>query len=541
MIQRLGADLVQQSRTSIADAVAGTLQGFIDQSPLNIWEFTHKITNKPTSDPKTWDWTPALQAAIDQVSNGAGLDPSVSGGCILFPAQTKGFIYKITEIEIPLSVCLTGQGATIQPFNPADTRTHLFKFLGMNKVFGLQIAMQYSLTYKSCIWFGGRNIDLNTCAVWFSKMVIYIGEPLWETDPTKAWLGYSEVSVTNCQFNWCLRVCTAVGLNTIITFGGGSRCYSNPTIPDNHPNKTAWAALPRGNFDILGALVYLGSAFMGTFERDVPSVTLRCIQVSESGYNNSFGRIFCSNTHIETSMLCYAPSPTGFTSEDEITKCLVLNNCGGHVANSNVDGFFINMSSQLKQGISIRQCFFYSTHGTAPTRTKIITAPQAWGDIEESSFTCYAGEFKDACLFYSPKDAKGIMFANVFGSTQTIGASGSNLVMPSNGTIDLHNNARGMYYANSTGVFTAVMEMHDVDILLDLRYTSGGSSLLNMTVEAVVGGVTQDTIVMQGAFPRGRLRIRRLTKGQTFTIKCTASADVVLTAATSKMQVCAST
>jgi len=42
----------------------GTWIGKTKCTPVNIWDYAGKIVNKPEpSDPKTWDWTPALEAA----------------------------------------------------------------------------------------------------------------------------------------------------------------------------------------------------------------------------------------------------------------------------------------------------------------------------------------------------------------------------------------------------------------------------------------------------------------------------------------------
>lgn len=36
----------------------------LDATPLSIWEFAGHVTDKPTSDPNTWDWAPAITAGI---------------------------------------------------------------------------------------------------------------------------------------------------------------------------------------------------------------------------------------------------------------------------------------------------------------------------------------------------------------------------------------------------------------------------------------------------------------------------------------------
>ncbi|MEG5741876.1 hypothetical protein UXP63_03745, partial [Enterobacter hormaechei] len=410
-----GASLVAWERKQLKSSI-GTVQGMLDAQYVNVWEFADLITSKPSaSDPNTWDWTPALQAALNFIGH-TELNPGVSGGCVVIPPIKKDSVYRVTEIEVPIDVAIFAYGSTVAPVDQAQTHTHLFKFMGMNKVAGLQIAMDYSLAYESAIWCRGRNIDFSSCAVWFSKNAVTVGDPAWATTPADAWLGDSEISFTNCQFNWCLRTCTAYGLNTIVTFGGGSRCYANRgSIPAEHPNSAAWATTPMGNFLNYGALIYVIGAFAGTFSRDVPTFQSECLQVSRTDYNNSYGRYFVDGTHIETSFLFFAPAPVGFFAQDNITKALVVNNCHGHVATSPTDLYWINASSQLTQGIHIdSSCSFYGTHGTVPTRTKCLIAPNSPVHISAGAFSCIAGDFKDACVYTYPYDKSSLMMVNAF-------------------------------------------------------------------------------------------------------------------------------
>lgn len=528
---KVGYSNVAGTRKPISDYIEGTLQGMADASPLNIWEFTHLITSKPNADdPSTWDWTPAIQGAIDQVANGVGiLNPGVSGGCILIPAAYKNIVYRVTELDVPLSVCILAPGATLTPVNFQDSRTHLLKLSGMNKITGLQIAMNYSLTYDSAIWCRGRNIDCVSCAVWFSKNAVLVGDPAWASTPADAWLGDSEISFSNCQFNWCLRTCTAYGLNTIVMFGGGSRCYANRgSIPPGHPNAAAWANTTMWNMRSFGALLYIVGAFLGTFERDAPALQAECIQVARADYNNSFGRFFVDGTHIETSFLYYAPSPSGFSAQDTITKTLVVRNYHGHVATSPTNGWWVNASSQLTQGIDIDGSnSFYGTHGVAPTRVRCVTAPNTPVHIDASAFTCIAGEFKDACNINYPVRQERLLLVSAFGSAQSISTSSSTLVMPSNGTTDLIGSSRSFYYDNGTGLYTAAVELADVSIDLSLSYAAP-NSLNQVTVDLVVSGAVVDTVVLTGGYPRARLYSRRISKGSTFLLRATGSGTYAL-------------
>ncbi|MEG5743159.1 hypothetical protein UXP63_10340, partial [Enterobacter hormaechei] len=114
-----------------------------------------------------------------------------------------------------------------------------------------------------------------------------------------------------------------------------------------------------------------------------------------------------------------------------------------------------------------------------------------------------------------------------FGSSQDITTSSNTLIMPSNGAIDLNNSARAFYYNVSTGLFTAAVELNNVEITLDLRYIAPASSN-QVTVDILVSGVVVDTVVMTGGFPRATLRARRIVKGATFLLRMVGSASYSL-------------
>ncbi|MDF3842725.1 hypothetical protein P3W55_13495 [Pseudomonas citronellolis] len=59
-----GANKVGWSRHSLSSAVVNVHQA-LDAQPVSAWEFAGLIADKPTADPATWDWSPAIQAALD--------------------------------------------------------------------------------------------------------------------------------------------------------------------------------------------------------------------------------------------------------------------------------------------------------------------------------------------------------------------------------------------------------------------------------------------------------------------------------------------
>lgn len=508
------------TRKPIASAISSVLD-MLDAQPVNVWEFVGDITVKPDpSDPSTWDWTPAFERAIAYISH-SSLSPDVSGGCIFVPAVNKDMIYHITSVTVPVDCALVAYGATISPYDYSATETHLFKFMGVNKVAGLQIAMDYSLTYASAIWCRGRNIDFSECAVWFAANAITVGDPAWLSDPSQGYLGDSEISFSNCQFNWCLKTCTAYGINTIVAFVGGSRCYTNRgSIPSSHPNAAAWASAPMGNFINYGAHIYIVGCFLSTFSRDIPTLTARVMPTNTTDYQNTYGRFIVEGTHIETSFLYYAP-PESPAAADVITKSLVVHNCQGHIATSPANNYWVVASDQMLQGIIISECGFYGTHGITPTRTKLITAPSAPVFVGRESFNnVISGDFKDACNINYPMKTNGLTLVNASGSVQSIGTSGSTLIMPWNGSTSLINGSRGYYYSNSTGTFTAAVTLSNVSIIVDLRYSSP-SSLNTVTLDLVVSGTVVDSVVVTGGYPRGVLFAPTISKGANFTVRAT--------------------
>lgn len=60
-----GSQIVGWSRLPLSAAISN-VEGFLSAQLVNVWEFVNLISDKPSpADPSTWDWTPALQAALD--------------------------------------------------------------------------------------------------------------------------------------------------------------------------------------------------------------------------------------------------------------------------------------------------------------------------------------------------------------------------------------------------------------------------------------------------------------------------------------------
>lgn len=68
-----GSHKFGHKRAPLADAIK-TVGQFLDAQPVSVWEFANLITEKPTpSDPSTWDWTPAIQAAFNAAEPTSGV------------------------------------------------------------------------------------------------------------------------------------------------------------------------------------------------------------------------------------------------------------------------------------------------------------------------------------------------------------------------------------------------------------------------------------------------------------------------------------
>lgn len=110
-----GVGMLAFPRTSVA-AAASSASRVLSALRVNIWEdqFVALITDKPTKDPGTWDWTPAFEAASVYVKN--------SGGGVI--ELTEG-VFSLTRIyrRNGVSIECRGSAATYLqalPFNPEN-------------------------------------------------------------------------------------------------------------------------------------------------------------------------------------------------------------------------------------------------------------------------------------------------------------------------------------------------------------------------------------------------------------------------------------
>lgn len=93
--------LIGFTRTSLATAVDFTLSKQLSQAQVDIWEFSHYVTVRPTpTDFSTWDWTPAFESARILLG-------TLGGGVLTFG---PGGVYQASKIRLDRFVVLDGRG-----------------------------------------------------------------------------------------------------------------------------------------------------------------------------------------------------------------------------------------------------------------------------------------------------------------------------------------------------------------------------------------------------------------------------------------------
>lgn len=93
-------------------SASNTVSKALSALPVNIWTYSDQVTSKPTpNDPNTWDWTPAVQAAV------------ATNSSIKFPSGT--FIFSF--INIPNNIKLQGEGVSTVLKQRAATNGPMFR------------------------------------------------------------------------------------------------------------------------------------------------------------------------------------------------------------------------------------------------------------------------------------------------------------------------------------------------------------------------------------------------------------------------------
>ncbi|WP_314383143.1 hypothetical protein [Pseudomonas brenneri] len=507
-----GGDFVGWGRSVLASAVS-TAGKMLSAQSVNIWEFAHLVTNKPSLfDPDTWDWAPAINAACAGQSD---IFPTVGDTHVVFPVGR----YAITNAEVGRRVHMYCAGAVFAPFESDSVQSHLLKFLGHNITYNVVVDMDFSLSYDTALWVRGRYCDFTNTIIWKAKCAWTIGDPAWELDPASGKLGDSEINICGGATPWCLTSIRLYGQNTIAVASAGARIYSSRNnIPVDHPNYAAWMATVPSTVITCGALFYLAGANLANFVQGAPVIESRLQPVSgDPAYSNSYGKALLNGSHIEGSLLfTCAALPAGFTADDDKSMALQVSGCHGYIANTAT--YWVNMGV-AKQGVRITSCGFYG-----PARTLLAYGTSSPMHIEPASFTGLSGDFFQAMRGNYPVGYERFCAVNATSSSQAFSASPSTLVMPTRDTCDMNSIFESSWYSTSTGALTPRSAMRNVDVNVSVVMASGTASDIT-SFALLVGGSQVDSVSVYGANPRANLRAARIGANVPMTVTVTSSSS----------------
>lgn len=99
-----------------------------DATPISIWEFADYVTDKPSSDPNTWDWAPAITAGIiataQQTEMPLGSATRYSSGYLDFPPG-KYIVRSQVKVDFSSMMYVTGKPVVRIRMNGAYISTAL--------------------------------------------------------------------------------------------------------------------------------------------------------------------------------------------------------------------------------------------------------------------------------------------------------------------------------------------------------------------------------------------------------------------------------
>lgn len=114
-----GVGMVAYKRSAISNSPS-SLSRWLDGDSVNLWELVDLVTVRPTSDPSTWDWLPALNKWVDNVKNIPNYSRSLR-----IPRIAGGYSVSGTWL-VPLSNIQIRQEADIRLTSTVRQTTVLF-------------------------------------------------------------------------------------------------------------------------------------------------------------------------------------------------------------------------------------------------------------------------------------------------------------------------------------------------------------------------------------------------------------------------------
>lgn len=503
-----GASKVGYARSAPV-ANPSTVQAILSTNKISIWEFASAVVSKPIpSDPNSWDWTPAFQAASDSL--------------VQFELPTNGDLYisipkgrfKVGSFTLGYRKNLIFEGGTLAPLDTTTARTHMIKLTGRNRIYNPVIDADYATNYETIFWCRGRYIDIIAPEIWKAKCAYVFGDPAWETDAASGHLGDSEISINGGSTNWCITCARAYGLNTIVQFVGGHQAYSYKfTLPAWDPRKAAWEALIENTFINVGAVIYLTGCFTGNFSPAYNLVS-RIQPTNQPDYLNSYGRYILTGTHIETGRHLQAEPAGAVTIQDPKNNMLTMTGCSGYMSAS--AGPLIDTQNSL-QGIYIVASKFYGA-----VQNNICTSFSANIHIDPDCFVINTVDFYQTLAVRYPVGVIGFNALNSSGTTQTFTQPASTIKMPSVINSDVHSTYQSLWYSSATGVFTAQTLMRDVTVSVGL--TLNGALSTDVTEFILyVSGVGYAISDVLGIAPAVVFKIPKLLRGETLEVRAGSS------------------
>lgn len=453
------------------------------------------------------DDTAAIQAALDF----AGYEweiPRAQDAEVVLPAG----MYRVSSLTVPRRVNLRFLGSSLVPLDTSTSRTHLVKFKGRNKVYSPVVNMNYATNYDTVFWFRGRYIDVFAPEIWKASCCFVFGDPAWETDAASGHFGDSEINIVGGSTNHCITHSRYYGQNTIIQYGGGHQAYSYKwSLPDGDSRKSAWEALPEIAMVNCGAVVYLTGCFTGNYSGAQPNFLSKIQAVDEPGYQNSYGRFILTGTHIESGFHFQCASNGAVPIQDNKTKMFVVNSCSGYISGGR-GGYLID-SQNSGQSVDVRNSNFYGNVGDL-----IAYGASNFIHIDRDSYESNATDFSQKIEAQRVYGYSDYIALNANNSGQTFSPTPSNVKFQTLLASSIHSLSVAASYNSTTGVFTAVTNMRNVDVALNLGVNGGATTDL-ADVLFVVDGSTYQTVSTNGFGIVAGCKIPKLSIGQTLEVR----------------------